>query len=117
MAKQDKPPQLTFNYIKSTQFRVIHVDGAFGGVAPRGHIHMSVYSERVAIPRVIVHQIDKDGKLGKEIIGKRESREGVEREMEVDLVFGLEEAKALHDWLTTQIEQLEKHKLKQDKTT
>lgn len=44
-------PQIRFNYIKSAQFRVIHADGAIGGVTPNGFIHMALFNERAAIPR------------------------------------------------------------------
>ena len=45
------PEQLEFHYIKSNQFRVIHVDGGIGSITPKGFIHFALYSERLAIPR------------------------------------------------------------------
>jgi hypothetical protein len=52
-----------FNYIKSSGFRVIHVDGAIGSVTPRGLIHAALFSERMPTPRVTVHPIAPDGNL------------------------------------------------------
>lgn len=98
--------EVTLNYVKSKHFRVIHVDGAYGGFTPGGYIHMTVYSERMAIPRIIVQHLEEDGSLGKEIEEKRESREGVVREMETDLIFNMKEAIAIRDWLNDKIEKI-----------
>src|SRR3989442_6878794 len=54
MTEATKPQDVTFHYIKSSQFRVVHADGIIGGVTPRGLIHIAVFSERPAIPQVIV---------------------------------------------------------------
>jgi hypothetical protein len=110
MAKKEEISSFTFNYLKSSNFRVIHVDGAIGGLTPGGFVHMTVYSERVAIPKKVVHEVREDGSLGEEI--KRESLNGVVREMEADLIFNIDEAIALRDWLDNQVkkaqERLEK---------
>ena len=110
MAKTKKPSTFAFNYIKSSNFRVIHVDGAIGGLTPAGFVHMTVYSERVAIPKKVVYEVREDGSLGEEI--DRDSLEDVVREMEADLIFNLDEAIALRDWLDDQVkkaqERLEK---------
>ena len=49
--------QMRFFYLKNPAFRVVHVDGAVGGVTPRGRIPMAVYSERPAIPQSSVHSV------------------------------------------------------------
>ncbi len=99
--------QITFHYLKSTQYRVVHIDGAIGGVTPSGFIHFSMYNERSAIPREQVFSVDKDGVLGN--VEQTVSREGIVREMEVDAIMSLATAKSLRDWLTDQIIKLEKH--------
>jgi hypothetical protein len=104
MSDDDARAHIDFNYIKGSFFRVIHVDGAIGGITPRGLIHCSIYSERVAIPRVTRQPVNADGLLGdQEVI---ESREGVVREMEVDLIFDERTAKELRDWLERRLENL-----------
>ena len=41
------PKELEFDFIgKSNFFRAIRADGAFGGLAPNGVLHMALYSER-----------------------------------------------------------------------
>ncbi len=104
MAKKQDVQTVTFNLIKSKYFRVIHVDGAYGGLTPGQYIHMTVYSERMAIPQETTREILANGSLGNEIVSK--SREGVVRELEADLIFNETEAIALRDWLEIKIEAL-----------
>ena|ERR1035437_2387583 len=97
--------EMEFHFEKSTAFRVIHVDGAFGGIAPNRHIHMAVYSERQPIPKRIVHTI-AGGVLGPELLEKRETRSGIFREIEADLVLTKESALAVRDWLDQRIAEM-----------
>ena len=99
---------INFHYIKANQFRVIHADGVHGGLHPRGNIQMSFFSERVPIPKKVSHEIADDGRLGKEIVAERESRDGIVREVEVGVVMGVEEARALVKWLQLKIRAHEK---------
>lgn len=111
--KGTKPPigpqdEVSFEFIKGTHFRVISVDGAFGGVSPQGRsIHMAVFSERRALPRKTFHPL-KSGSLGDEILDRRESRTGFIRELEADLAMDLLTAMNMHKWLGDKIDQLTK---------
>ena len=99
--------ELEFYFEKGFFFRVVHVDGAFGGVAPAGgQIHMSVYNERHPIPQKAVHEVNH-GMLGKEITEKRVTRPGIYREVEADLVFNLQTAIAIRSWLDDRIKELQ----------
>lgn len=104
MAQDKDSPAIKFNFIKSNYFRVIHLDGAYGGLTPNRYIHMTVYSERMAIPRETQRELLQDGTLGKESV--IDTKEGVVRELEADLIFGELEAIALRDWLNEKIEAL-----------
>ena len=108
------PPQVVFDYIKGSFFRSLRADGAVGGVTPNGQIHMALYSERPAIPRRLVYEIQADGKLGKEVA--RESRQSIVREMDVDLFLTLSVAKSIHVWLGQRIEELERGNSEQEKS-
>lgn len=100
------PKQIRFHYLKSNYFRVVHIDGAIGGVTPEGYIHASMYSERLAIPREQSFAIDENGALGE--LKDTLTRDGVVREMEIDAIMNIESAKSLRDWLTSNIERAEK---------
>ncbi len=108
----DETPQLQFDFIKSPQYREIHVDGAFGGLTPRGLVSMSLYSERFAIPQSVWHDISKDGQISGEV--RREGRKAIIRSVDATVIFDLETARAMHSWLSRAIAGLEANQ--QDET-
>jgi hypothetical protein len=101
---QDEHTQLAVSYVKSNFFRVIHADGAWGGVSPFGDIHIAFYSERAAIPdssKVIVSQ--KTGQVSEEHIATSE----LVREVESDVVVDLGTAIRIRAWLDDKIKGLQ----------
>lgn len=96
-----------FFYEKGSLFRVIHVDGAHGGIAPSGkYLAMSLFSERRPIPQEQVFEIQDDGRLSNRPSDSK-SREGVFREVEVCAMMDLSVARALHDWLGARLKEHE----------
>ena len=110
------PEQVKFHYLKSANFRTIHADGAIGNVTPAGYIHMAMYSERPAIPREMVHKIKPDGTLGEIIEEQTVMREGIVREMEVDVLMSVDVAKGIKNWLDEQFEKVEQRNTQLIKT-
>lgn len=103
----ERPTDLTFHFIKTQDYRTIHVDGAWGGLSPQGeYIHMAVYSERYPVPQQLKHKVDQDGRVGKEI--GRLGREGVIRDVHADLVFDIKTAETIRTWLDTKIKNYKK---------
>ncbi len=100
----EKPKSLKFHYIKSPMFRVVHVDGLFGGVTPTAFIHFALYSERMPIPQQTEQVVNADGTLGPEVPEGRVVRDGVVRELEVDAIMNIDVARSMRDWLTGQLE-------------
>jgi hypothetical protein len=99
---------IPFHYIKSNYFRVIHADGAVGGITPNGGVFFSIWSQRSPIPKLIVHEISDDGALGE--AQQRETKDGLVREVEVGIAMSMDTAKQLTEWLTKKIELAEKVK-------
>lgn len=100
-------PNIKFHYIKSKDFRVIHGDGAWGGMTPRGYITIGFYSERNPIPQELTHEVNADGQLGP--IVQRKTKEGIVREMEVEVIVDLDAAKSLIQWLQNHVNILSEH--------
>jgi hypothetical protein len=98
------PTQVAFHYVKSNGFRTVHGDGMIGSVTPRGLIHFAIYTERPAIPQVVVHELDTQGKVGA-IVGSPMGRDGIVRELEVDIVLDLQTAKSFREWLDLRLEE------------
>jgi hypothetical protein len=102
-----KPPQkIAFDYIKGQYFRVIHADGAIGGLTPQGNIQFALYSERKAIPRRQVHTIKPDLILGDVIPEETVSRDSIVREMDINVVMNPDVAANLAKWLFERVEEL-----------
>lgn len=104
--KDSSQDSVQFRYLKSPEFRVVHANGAYGGLTPHAEIHLIIWSERPAIPDAVIHAVEADGTLGKEISVKGEG--GAVRECQVDVVLDYGTAKAVHEWLGSKIGALEK---------
>lgn len=98
--------RLRFDFIKSNSFRVIHVDGAWGGLRPDLNFHLNLYSERYSIPKSVTIEYDPE-KLTVEQTVDVESRECVIREVEICALFDLATAKSLRDWLDDHLQKAE----------
>ena len=102
------PEQVRYHFIKSNAFRVFYVDGAHGGITPKGQIQIALFNERHPIPQQIVHKLDADGSLGDVIAEETVGRQGIVREVEAEAIMTLETAKSLIAWLSRSVKQLEK---------
>jgi hypothetical protein len=106
-APERKPPeQLTFHFIKTPDYRTIHVDGATGGVTPHGLIHMALYSEHAAIPQRTTHLM-KGYRLGEEDTSERVTRGGVVRDINVSLFMAPSVAKGMAEWLLKRLAEID----------
>ena len=76
---------------------------------------MAIYNERHAIPREMVQEIKPDGTLGEVIQSETVVREGIVREMEVDVLMNVEVAKGVINWLEDKIILIEKEIIKSSK--
>lgn len=96
---------VTFHYIKGPDFRTIHIDGAIGGITPSGFLHIAMYCERSAIPKEITQEVRPDGSLGP--ITSSEGKDGVARQMEIDIIVNEATAKSLKLWLDEKLVEFE----------
>ena len=95
--------KVRFDYIKANQFRMIHVDGLFGGISPNSNIFMSLWSERWPIPKQTAHKLSKDGSIQGEILEERVSRDAIVREIDVGVVMNINVAIQMREWLNDKI--------------
>jgi hypothetical protein len=106
------PPEIVFDYIKASDFRVVWADGVIGAITPSGMLHFALYAERQAIPRrqvFTLEQIDGGrGKLGSEILAKQEARGSIVREMSCDVFMTPETAENFAQWLLNQVNEIKK---------
>jgi hypothetical protein len=108
MPDTDLPSSIKFHFIKSNFFRVVHADGAIGGLTPSRQIFISLYSERAAIPRVVEMAISPEGGLGDEI--SRIGKKGLVRELEMGIVLNAYAAEQLIKALQESVKALKESK-------
>jgi hypothetical protein len=100
--KNSTTTKVNFDYIKSSQFRVIRVDGVHGGLTPRGDvIQVALFSERAPIPKREEYRVE-NGKLGERT--DVQQRDAIVREVEVEALVDLTTARVIHKWLGEKIE-------------
>ncbi len=95
--------QVEFHYIKAPSYRSIFIDGAHGGMTPKGLLCMNVFQERPAIPQ---HEIYKVGKTGLDLISQ-EGKSGVIRQIEASILMDYNTMKSVQKWLETKIKAFE----------
>jgi hypothetical protein len=102
-------PSITFKYIFKYDYNPIYVNGAQGGISPRGEIIANFYLERPPLPNEITHAINPDGSIGTEVVAvdPEDLNSSIVRYITNGVVLNYQNAKALHSWLGEQIEALE----------
>jgi hypothetical protein len=100
MSENLPPSAVRFHYIKGNLFRVIHADGAIGGITSSRGIFLSLFSERGAIPRIVKQAVNADGSLGGEI--SRTGKDGLVREVEIGVMLNEHSATEIANWLLKQ---------------
>ena len=87
---------LPIHFEKSSQFRVIHASGVWFGGDAQQNLHLTFFNERSPIPKRIVLNINQEGIIVAEDESQRDSKVGVVREMEVDVILSMQAALELH---------------------
>ncbi len=110
MAKTDKNEHTSvtiYNKI-SNNFRELHIDGAYGGITPKGQFNINFYAERLSIPKSTIYNIKENNFI--KISDSEDSKNGIIREFETGIYMTVETAKEIYEWLGEQISNLEKNK-------
>lgn len=99
--------RITFDYVKSNLYRIIHCDGIVGGVTPNGLIHMAVWSHHRTYPEQVVHELGPEGQIGKEIERTKRAAD-ITRELEADFLFSPALARVIITWLEGRLKEFER---------
>ena len=84
--------QMPVHFIKSPSFRVVHASGVWYGGDSQQNLHLTFFNERTPIPKKLVLNLDEQGMVVGEDLSKRDSKEGVIREVEVDIILSIPSA-------------------------
>lgn len=111
--KKSKQLKVTFHNKVSAGFREIHVDGALGGITPRGFINVNFFAERFPIPKSTDFNVSENRKIAEKLGDSIDSKTGIIREYEFGIYMGIDTAKSLAKFLNdkiTEFESIEKKK-------
>ncbi|MGI4944418.1 MAG: hypothetical protein ACRYHQ_28315 [Janthinobacterium lividum] len=102
--------RVTVDYIKGTQFRTIHPDGAISALNAQGRIEIAFFCERRAIPNRVVHKLNEDGSLGD--ILEVQTRGSVIRDIDTVVALQPDIALDLARFIMSQFQEQKKDKSK-----
>jgi hypothetical protein len=93
---------LTFHYIKSNFFRVLHADGVIGSPGPSGDsVRVCFFSDRVPLPLQVEVAVGNDGRVGDEL--SQVARKGLVREVDAEIVMSLDVAQQVAEFIQRQV--------------
>jgi hypothetical protein len=103
-------PAISFKYIFKYDYNPVYVNGAHGGVSPRGEIVANFYLERQPLPNEITHAVNPDGSIGADAIAvdPENLNSTIVRYVSSGVVLNYQNAKSLHTWLGDRIDELER---------
>ena len=109
--------QLPIHFVKSSQFRVVHASGVWYTGDAQQNLHMTFFNERAPIPKKVVLNVNEKGMIVSEDMSQRESKEGVIREMEIDVIFSLQAALEFYKTLGENLKVIQANSIAQHETT
>jgi hypothetical protein len=104
---KDERPTITFEYIKSNDYKVYRIHGAYSSANAHGDLIMSLFSERTPIPRKTTHEITEDGRLVHDPINE-EKKKSVIREVLFGISLNPDIARSVGEFFIEQANKLDK---------
>lgn len=97
---------ILFKYAYDPDYTPKYVNGVYGGVTPYREIVAHFYLERQDLPVSEVRELSSHGELGP-ILDKDPEGTVWARQVGAGVILTLDNARAIRDWLATQIKSLE----------
>lgn len=101
----DEVVDIDYHFVKSNSFRSVHDCKFFGGTNGDDKVHVTVYTERPAIPKLQRIRLTKNGEPVLLDVGS-ENKQGVVFDIEVHLAMDVTSAEALRDLLSSVIDEI-----------
>ncbi len=100
--------EVRFCYVVPDSYAPVFVNGAHGGVSPRGEIIINFYHERPLLPASITHEITSSGTIGKEIAQEpSDAGNTMSRAVETGVILSYDNARNFHHWLGERLKEME----------
>ncbi len=103
-----KNPEVKFKYIFNYGYNPVYVNGAHGGVSPRGELAVNFYLERTPLPNSITHEINANGTIGNVVAEDPDDlKNSVVRYVDSGIILNYESARNIHLWLGERLKEME----------
>ena len=103
-----KKPQIIFKYLFAEDYNPVYVNGAHGGVSPRGELVVHFYLERSGIPVAITQEVNPNGTVGAVIDEvPADFNQTLYRAVETGIVMNYESARTIHACLGERIKEFD----------
>ena len=102
-------PTIKFKYIFPDDYNPKYVNGAYGGITPKGEIAVNFYLERQGLPISQTYEVSSEGNLGDEIHKEPiDLQTSMVRYVDTGILLNLNSAKEIISWLSEKVEILER---------
>ena len=99
---------IRFKYVFPDDYSPVYVNGAYGGMGPRGEITINFYQERMPVPKEESRTIKDDGTVGEQInIIPDDLTRLVIRYVNAGVIMTPETARLIYTWLGGHIARIE----------
>jgi hypothetical protein len=95
-----------FEYNYSDGYKLAGVNGAHGGITPRGDFVIEFFAEASMVPDSIKHALNDDGSLG-EILETKAPSAKMQRRIQTGVILSLKNAKLIASWMQERIKEHE----------
>lgn len=111
-----EPKRIKFLFQKAADYKLLPVNGAWGGVTTRGDFLLEFFVEHNITPNYVVHEVTAEGKLGNEIErGPKEPGDVilVARELVGGISLSIEQATSIAKFILEKCANFEEEKKKE----
>src|ERR1035437_10369869 len=99
----------SFKYIFTYDYNPVYVNGAHGGISPRGELIANFYLERQPLPNELTHAINSAGAIGNITdVAPKDLNSSLVRYVPCGIVLNYASARNLHQWLGDKISEMER---------
>ena len=107
-----KPTKIAFHFEKNDDYRIIPVNGVWGGPTVRGDIMADFFHESLSLPKEIIQAVLPGGRLGEEIDRKPQNK--LQRTVLVGMVLTAEQADSIGRWLQEKAREVRERTLEKE---
>jgi hypothetical protein len=103
-----KPTTVKFNHKFPDDYRIVAVNGAWGGISPRGDLLMHFFIEHKTVPDQEIKSLKEDGSFDDSKDFPTEIE--IDRKMQIGVMMPREQAASLAHWILDKIQHFESDK-------